>query len=63
VEGLIRQIHLCQRVLQQLLTAKEQLRALPLTDLERLAQDLENAMTSGHRRNPERPNAGAEAQG
>jgi predicted transposase/invertase (TIGR01784 family) len=55
VQGLIRQIHLCQRVLQQPMTANEQLHALPLPDLERLAQDLEDAMTRGRQRNAQRP--------
>jgi predicted transposase/invertase (TIGR01784 family) len=39
--GLIRQIHFCQRLLRRPMTAMEELQALPLTELERLVQNLE----------------------
>jgi predicted transposase/invertase (TIGR01784 family) len=50
-EGLIREIHLCQRLLGQALTTAEVLRLLPMRELEKLAQDLEAQVarnSSGH---------------
>jgi predicted transposase/invertase (TIGR01784 family) len=45
IQELPRFIHLCQRVLKLDQTPEEQLRALPLEALERLAQQLEKEMT------------------
>jgi predicted transposase/invertase (TIGR01784 family) len=45
-EGLIREIHFCQRLLRQPLTAVEQLRAQSVAELEQLVQKLEALVDS-----------------
>jgi hypothetical protein len=50
-EGQVGQIHFCQRLLQRPQTPAAQLLALPLEELERLAQQLEAELT----RSPQPP--------
>lgn len=48
---LIGRIHLGQRLRQQPLTPVEELRALPLAELNRVAEQLENELLTGQSRN------------